>query len=584
MGKLSTPRRKTKKNPKVGKHADLFGGDTDVLDEWMSMSPSALRDAVEAGRFSEAEMEEMLGEMADWYDQAQADGDVDALVAEGMSRDLAKAVSGLYGEDLHDELTELDETGREKRIAPLVDYLRQRMLGNIEYATTEGQDGFNDTYDRFLQDLEADHRGRSSISDEDLLKAAREVSDLADETSDEALLAVIREDQNVFEMKKHESYYSLKGQVWSEVVGTIEDQLDGMKYDEYLDVLVNGGKDPYPPRDGRPEYLHRLSDSDIEAVQKELENNDPYISVGYRGTKLTREDFERSLYMTVDMHDTFLVVVINGARLDELLEGIEPEPVVDPDTIYRYTGSNAFTSGASSKGMYVVELKAFPGEKYGHVKHLVDESAALGHCIGAAQHKHPQALQDGKTRVFSIRTESGRPKFTIELSKDSGYVREIKGKSNRLPGFPGAEWRCPECSKKRPAPVAGAAVRPCANCGSKDPARLVESGEMTQPDEVRAVIEFLQALYGEGGQFEQPWTDEDQRREIADIRDLKGAILAMQQSGIDPFVPPVVKRREVKKNPATRKKVAVKEHVVVGPYAAQLVEEAFDEPMGTYRG
>jgi hypothetical protein len=190
---------------------------------------------------------------------------------------------------------------------------------------------------------------------------------------------------------------------------------------------------------------------------------------------------------------------------DEDEESAEVKRGPDHDTVvYRYAGTNDTIAGASGKGLYVAEL--------GHGD-LRDESKELGHCIGNPTHGHPQLLKSGTTRVYSIRTESGRSKFSVEqFIKDgvhpqqgrvtTGTITEVKGTpSNRLPGF--------------------------------DPG----STDLTKPDEVRLVVEFLVKHLG---------LTPSQVEATSDIR---GGVKAMQAMGLDPFSPPPKKADRPKRDP-----------------------------------
>ena len=190
---------------------------------------------------------------------------------------------------------------------------------------------------------------------------------------------------------------------------------------------------------------------------------------------------------------------------DEDEESAEVQRGPDHDTVvYRYAGTNDTIAGASGKGLYVAEL--------GHGD-LRDESKELGHCIGNPDHGHPQLLKSGTTKVYSIRTESGRSKFSVEqFIKDgvhpqqgrttAGTITEVKGKpSNRLPGF--------------------------------DPG----STDLTKPDEVRLVVEFLVKHLG---------LTPSQVEATSDIR---GGVKAMQALGQDPFSPPPRKAERPKRDP-----------------------------------
>ena len=188
----------------------------------------------------------------------------------------------------------------------------------------------------------------------------------------------------------------------------------------------------------------------------------------------------------------------HGVEEEEVKRGPEHDTVV-----YRYAGTNDTIGAASAKGMYVAELSA---------EHLKDESKELGHCIGNPTHGHPQLLKSGTTKVFSIRTEAGKTKFTIEQfiedgehpqqgKVNAGTVTEVKGKANRLPGF--------------------------------EPGKM----EMTKPDEVRLVVEFLVKHLG---------LTPSQVEATSDIR---GGVKAMQAMGLDPFSPPPKKAERPKRDP-----------------------------------
>lgn len=209
--------------------------------------------------------------------------------------------------------------------------------------------------------------------------------------------------------------------------------------------------------------------------------------------------------------------------------GVEFEkPKVGPahdDIAYKYSGSNDSVAGASGKGMYVARLH--PNAK-GRTGDLQRESRELGHCIGSEANGHPRALREGLTKVYSIRTESGKRKFTIELQRqfrDSEHftIAEVKGKANRLAGF--------EAGK----------------------------AEFTKPDDLRLVTDFLLHL---------GYSPED----IAECRDVAPGVKAMQAQGIDPFAPPPKKVRAPKQNPAPRLPRSVE----------RLYWEAYEQPMGDF--
>ena len=75
-------------------------------------------------------------------------------------------------------------------------------------------------------------------------------------------------------------------------------------------------------------------------------------------------------------------------------------------------------------GSYVLQLAA---------SQMPAEGRAMRHCIGKRQHKYIGNVEQGYAEAYSLRTSGGRPKFTIYV--EDGIVEQVKGKSNRLPGW-----------------------------------------------------------------------------------------------------------------------------------------------------
>lgn len=63
----------------------------------------------------------------------------------------------------------------------------------------------------------------------------------------------------------------------------------------------------------------------------------------------------------------------------------------------------------------------------------------LGICIGQRRYGYPAAVEEGKARIFVMKTKKGRAKIVIEtdIDEDGNPIRlkEIRGKANRAPGF-----------------------------------------------------------------------------------------------------------------------------------------------------
>jgi hypothetical protein len=268
-----------------------------------------------------------------------------------------------------------------------------------------------------------------------------------------------------------------------------------------------------------------LGQADIDYAVKELENNEPYVHFQTawiyppgRRAPLTKEDLERSFNYSISAHaedymiavpdeDTMGPALREAANIVQLRVGPEYD-----DVVYRYSGSHDSIAGNSGRGMYVAKLAP---------EHLRKEGAVQGICIGNENLGHPKALREGKTQVFSIRTPSGKPKFTIELKRD--YASKPHGYAIHREHVPLGAGYADEV-------FTIAEVKGKAN-------RIAMS-----PDEVRWVTEFLLSL---------GFTPE----EIGRATDVAPGVRSMQEKGVDPFAPPPRKAREPRENPRRSRSV-----------------------------
>jgi hypothetical protein len=500
-------------NPKIGKHPSLFEREetTVVVEDWRHASPGDLRQAAEAGEIDA----ETLGEIEDYREQADADGSLDALLADGMSRVLAHEVArpkqGHKGSEqtFADELRDLDAEGRAEHIKPFVEWIQGAATGYLEYEVVNAEGEVAELqWDNFQQGLEDEGYDH-------LLQLAHEVVEFDEDEYDSGELMDILRDPGMFTASLNGQYDRRpEGTVASWQIGDVYGTCDGAKSDEQLYAILHGGvwerTDHETGKVAETVTYPGLGPEDIAEALKELENNEPYVSVkgvkareGWRHRRgseveITADDFDDSFDLSIGQYSSDAVVFYYDAdKLEEALGGLETstEPKAPPEVVYRYGGTNDYAGGASARGMYVAPLGA---------QHLREESKMLGHCIGSEQHGHPKALREGKTRVYSIRTEAGKAKFTVELARRSSVPRpeneaqidglawaiaEVKGKANRLAGF--------------------------------EPGKP----EMTKPDDVRLLTEFLLHLGF-------------QPSAIRAARDTAPGVVAMEQAGVDPFLPP----------------------------------------------
>lgn len=501
------PKQKKLAAAKLGTHPDLFGSESDVvLSDWKQMSPSDLRRAAKAGELSSEDLEDIVG----WQEQAEADGDLDALLAEGMTQQLAEAVSS----GLAEELYELDELGAEARIEEFVKYWRDRAEWDIKYETEEGQDGYERVIDEFNDQLDDNV---SSFAKQALEQLEEYGYEKVDQVTEEMLADGIQhpgDDWNREEVLKDPTMYKFeltKDQYrsptgaldgWSWGFGELYQSSDGPDYDDELARLL------------RP-----LSDKDVRKAMDELGNNSPYIDFGRvgRNTKTPKKDvFRGSIDYTIGETEGWSIHALLDMKaltekLDSLLDEKGPVAQTPDNVVYRFSGTNDTVAGADAKGMYVVSLR--PDQ-------LGKEGASLGICVGRKDMPYCRNLKAGTINLYSIRTESGKPKFTVEENVNPKKINQVKGQSNRVPGFASGS-----------------------------------SGSL-KPNEVRLVAEFLMSL---------GYTSE----EISRFRDTAPGVEAMLDAGQDPFTPPKVRGRE-KQQPQITASFA----------AQQLAAEAMAHPWG----
>lgn len=122
---------------------------------------------------------------------------------------------------------------------------------------------------------------------------------------------------------------------------------------------------------------------------------------------------------------------LNWSKVEELVEreltGVDPKDAAPEQDHVVYTYAD---------DTYVADLE--PGQ-------LAAEGAELGICVGQKRWGYFEDVKKGRTKMYSIRTPARRSKFCIEAAINADgtveYIRQIKGKGNRVPGFDDAEGR-----------------------------------------------------------------------------------------------------------------------------------------------
>jgi hypothetical protein len=146
--------------------------------------------------------------------------------------------------------------------------------------------------------------------------------------------------------------------------------------------------------------------------------------------------------------------------MDDLVEYMEPsdEP---PEVLAEVTRDDIRKMGITSGPLYenapwvLVKLRPFE---------LPIEGTRMRHCVGDKGMGYIEALHDGDVEIWSLRSGSptGKPRFTLEVEPDDRYpdlftrrekqvgaVKQLKGKTNRVPGLPKPPWSYKEGEEVR---------------------------------------------------------------------------------------------------------------------------------------
>lgn len=416
----------------------------------------------------------------------------------------------------------------EERIERAVAHFEEIANGALAELEDPGSKRYEEHFDLFVIWLNA-HKHEVAGRAREILEGAD--SELAGIDKDTLLDAV--RDPTVYKFGLNSTGKKNTNAVFSEFVG-FQEIIFSDRQSILRDLVLKEG---FSPAEWREAQL-RLKNKGIELYHFTDAGDpgalDPKIRVYARGGAHWRMEARMTRLGLVD-------------KLRELIA--EQEKSDEPDeVVYRYAGTNDTVAGASARGFYVASLR--PDQ-------LRAEGAALGICVGKEEMGYKKKVLDGVIQIFSIRTEAGESKFCIErlvrgeseLNFETNEwerlfapsdIAQIKGTANRLPGF--------------------------------EPAAFV----LTKPDEVRLVVEFLQAL---GYKNEA----------IARMNDIGPGVETMVENGIDPFIPPLKRQRpvlspeerEARKQAAMRRRGAAENPALVpSPQTAAMIQEDYAHPWG----
>lgn len=422
-----SPKKSTRRNPvKTAPQPGLFGGEDFGKEiRWSEATPAEL--IASADHLDGEEVDDILSELKDAVDLVREAGDVNVLLDLGFNPRLADALlsdetlPGKIEEAFNDSVKRRSLNRTSSLIKEFVETLKRHAEWEKDYRL-DG-DGSEVYFDEFQRELEDDDF-RSDAANEilDLIaqdKGWRSLQWILKPQYKDQILAGI-----VTQALSDTGIYTAGS---SEYVERTKDK-KALPYYRMWTYDVSGEEWTFTVQLDEEDSVQRKM-ADRVAKNPELnreierllwwENLYPE-----RGWWDNQYDFEVITSGQGSFHAVVFVDDLNAELKRLVEEGFEPLERDEGEVVYRYAGTHDSIAGVSARGMYVVELA--PGQ-------LRHESRELGHCVGRSDMPYTEWVKQGKNRIFSIRTETGRSKFTIQFDVPTDRVLQVKGKANRLP-------------------------------------------------------------------------------------------------------------------------------------------------------
>ena len=371
-------KRRVRKNPRLGKHRDLFEPeDTVVHMHWRDV-PENIMKTLTAADFSADELAEIEEE----------------------------------DEVLFEQLMERDEEAQEARVASLAKYYLNGGEDHIEYELNG--DGSEYIFDIFQEKL-----ANGVIDLDDVLAQLRAHDDEFNRVQVWQIETALLDPAN-YEGGSVDRIPEGQSAVFT---FDTEEGRDGWE------VHLDGAEYDNPPA----EDVEKLFPHDMPELVRVLEKGNDKVTVylsSRRGRELTLDDLQGNHEIRVYSNgmDTRYVVwprlnYMQQALDEAIAEGLDKKPKFtgrgDDNVIFEFPD-----------GSYVADLRA---------DQLRREGALQGICVGNESFSYTRDVKAGKTKIFSLRRASGKPLLTMEYNTRSGTIEQVKGKGNRLPGFGGRD-------------------------------------------------------------------------------------------------------------------------------------------------
>ena len=404
-----------KKNPKVGKQPDLFeGADTegyvsieDISDEEVVKLPPE--------SFTEEELEyladDLVLELAENWEKAgwTADEVRDLGLWDALTAEAQAVLAGEPREEKIDALVELVESAWKNVTEFDLDANMDSVVEDLHYYTSENAP---------LDVAREMHGRRSGNYDPDVLVEDYVADGFSEEQVEEAINTAM-EDADNWDFSESDEYYMGSDVLYKLSVGAGQVWVDA---DVIAPIVADMTEDEIE------EAVKRIDRTTSIDLNRELTRYDRGKGKSLKQLLMDGIEIDTDIYHHVDASPDWDKI---EEAVKSALEGEEPAgPDKPPPGLDQSRVVYKFKDGA-----YVYDL--LPEE-------LKKEGQAMGHCVGRPGMGYGTAVKRGAIKILSLRTESGRPKFTLEAelantvrSNKLGIARfkQIKGKSNRLPGW-----------------------------------------------------------------------------------------------------------------------------------------------------
>ena len=279
------------------------------------------------------------------------------------------------------------------------------IVDNIDRQMQDAAETDEDTASEYFESLfEQDLVGNAGYYLQKVAEEDERLSNLIDEVGEETAIVEIMNPAFFEPGIQAHTHYTIGGAVW-QVSNDHNEYETELEWDDDFSKLHD-------------ELLEIATAEEIHELEEEISSiSDAYIN------KLGRSSPEITGYTSFTVYATPQIEEMI-AHLEEIAGDFdEDDDDGEPDDIERVW--------ESPSGEFVVDDLQSQAA-------LKTEGRKLGICVGNIP-SYWRGIKRGTKKILSLRTASGKPKFTIEAHIDNegkiDHIDQVKGKANRIPGF-----------------------------------------------------------------------------------------------------------------------------------------------------